>query len=55
MTKTATKKATATGRVSRVTGPVVDVEFPHHSIPEIYNALQTDITIGGETTVLTSR
>jgi len=53
MTKTATKKATATGRVARVTGPVVDVEFPHDSIPEIYNALQTDIKIGGETTVLT--
>ena len=53
MTKTATKNATATGRVARVTGPVVDVEFPHDSIPEIYNALQTDITIGGETSVLT--
>ena len=53
MTKTATTKATATGRVARVTGPVVDVEFPHDSLPEMYNALQTDITIGGETSVLT--
>jgi len=53
MTKTATTKATATGRVARVTGPVVDVEFPHDSLPAMYNALQTDITIGGETSVLT--
>jgi F-type H+-transporting ATPase subunit beta len=53
MTKTATTQATATGRVARVTGPVVDVEFPHDSLPEMYNALQTDITIGGETSVLT--
>ena len=53
MTKTATTKATATGRVARVTGPVVDVEFPHDALPAMYNALQTDITIGGETSVLT--
>ena len=53
MSKTATTKATATGRVARVTGPVVDVEFPHDSIPEIYNALQTTITMGGESSVLT--
>src|SRR4051812_14106460 len=38
--------AVGVGRVARVTGPVVDVEFPHDSIPEIYNALKTTITIG---------
>jgi F-type H+-transporting ATPase subunit beta len=53
MTKTATTKKTATGRVARVTGPVVDVEFPHDSLPAMYNALQTSITLGGETSVLT--
>ena len=53
MTKTATTQATATGRVARVTGPVVDVEFPHDSLPEMYNALKTEITMGGETSVLT--
>ena len=53
MTKTATTQATATGRVARVTGPVVDVEFPHYSLPEMYNALKTEITMGGETSVLT--
>src|SRR5690606_31268051 len=41
------------GRISRVTGPVVDIEFPHESIPEIYNALKTTITIGDESTEIT--
>jgi len=41
------------GRVSRVTGPVVDIEFPHDAIPEVYNALKTSIVIGGETTEIT--
>ena len=53
MSKSATPQATATGRVARVTGPVIDVEFPHDSIPEIYNALQTTVTLGGETSILT--
>jgi F-type H+-transporting ATPase subunit beta len=35
------------GRIARVTGPVVDVEFPHDSIPAMYNALKTTITIDG--------
>ena len=41
------------GRIARVTGPVVDVEFPHDSIPEIYNALKTTITIGDTATEIT--
>ena len=53
MSKSATKQATATGRVARVTGPVIDVEFPHDSLPPVYNALQTSVTIGGETSTLT--
>ena len=53
MTKTATEKTTATGRVARVTGPVVDIEFPHDSIPGMYNALKTTITMGDTTSVLT--
>jgi len=51
MPKTAT--ATATGRIARVIGPVVDIEFPHDHLPGIYNALTTTITMGGETTTLT--
>jgi len=42
-----------TGRVVRVTGPVVDVEFPAEQIPGIYNALHVDVTLGGETRTLT--
>lgn len=31
------------GRVVRVVGPVVDLEFPAESIPAIYNALKVDV------------
>jgi F-type H+/Na+-transporting ATPase subunit beta len=34
------------GRVARVTGPVVDVEFPLDAIPHMYNALHVDLEIG---------
>ncbi|HKN54667.1 MAG TPA: F0F1 ATP synthase subunit beta [Amycolatopsis sp.] len=33
----------ATGRVVRVTGPVVDVEFPRGAVPELFNALKAEI------------
>jgi F-type H+-transporting ATPase subunit beta len=45
--------ATATGRVARVIGPVVDVEFPADAMPEIYNALQVDVRFGDEPKTLT--
>ena len=45
--------ATGTGRVARVIGPVVDVEFPAEAMPEIYFALHVDITYGGSTRTLT--
>jgi F-type H+-transporting ATPase subunit beta len=44
MTAQAEETTVATGRVARVVGPVVDVEFPADAIPDIYNALQTDVT-----------
>ena len=37
----------------RVNGPVVDIEFPHDSIPGIYNALKTTITIGDDSHEIT--
>jgi F-type H+/Na+-transporting ATPase subunit beta len=49
----AENKNTATGRIARVTGPVVDIEFPHDGIPGIYNALTTEINLNGEVTTLT--
>ncbi len=42
-----------TGRVARIIGPVVDVEFAPDEMPEIYNALHVDRTLGGETATLT--
>ena len=41
------------GRVSRVIGPVVDVEFPVDQMPEIYNALTIEIAGNGETRSMT--
>ncbi len=49
----AENKNTATGRIARVTGPVVDIEFPHDGIPGIYNALTTEINLNGEVSILT--
>ncbi|MER5839590.1 MULTISPECIES: F0F1 ATP synthase subunit beta [Streptomyces] len=40
---TTVETATATGRVARVIGPVVDVEFPVDAMPEIYNALHVQV------------
>ena len=42
-----------TGRVVRVIGPVVDVEFPAEQIPGIYNALHVDVKLGGKVRTLT--
>src|SRR3954465_8616692 len=58
MTATATEEKTqnaggSVGRVARVIGPVVDIEFPADSIPEMYNALKVDITLGEETNSIT--
>jgi F-type H+/Na+-transporting ATPase subunit beta len=40
----------STGRVARVIGPVVDVEFPADQMPEIYYALQVDVSVDADTT-----
>src|SRR6266498_1283058 len=45
--------AAGTGRVARVIGPVVDVEFGVGEMPRIYNALHVDVTMGGESRTLT--
>ncbi|WP_137825935.1 F0F1 ATP synthase subunit beta [Brevibacterium sp. 2SA] len=46
-------QGTALGRISRVIGPVVDVEFPLDSVPEIYNALTTTVELSEGTRKLT--
>src|SRR5215813_11516553 len=60
MTATAEHAATAggtdgqnTGRVARVIGPVVDIEFAAQDMPDIYNALQTEVTLGDQTSTVT--
>src|SRR5947209_5584978 len=57
MTATVEENTTAeqggTGRVVRVIGPVVDVEFAPDEMPELYNALHVDRTLGEETRTLT--
>ncbi|USQ75698.1 F0F1 ATP synthase subunit beta [Ornithinimicrobium cryptoxanthini] len=40
------------GRLSRIIGPVVDVEFPPGQIPEMYNLLKVDVELNGETKTL---
>jgi F-type H+/Na+-transporting ATPase subunit beta len=50
---TESETATGTGRVARVIGPVVDVEFPAEAMPEIYYALHVDVKFGGTTRTLT--
>lgn len=36
------------GRIARVVGPVVDVEFPPDAIPALYNALLVDVDLRGQ-------
>ncbi|SDT21428.1 F0F1 ATP synthase subunit beta [Actinopolymorpha singaporensis] len=50
---TAEKSAAGVGRVARVIGTVVDVEFPAGAIPDIYSALKTEITLGDQRSTLT--
>ncbi|HSJ71256.1 MAG TPA: F0F1 ATP synthase subunit beta, partial [Acidimicrobiia bacterium] len=43
----------ATGRIVKVAGPVVDVEFPPDALPEINFAIEVDISVQGvESTII---
>jgi F-type H+-transporting ATPase subunit beta len=46
-------KEHADGRILRVIGPVVDVEFPPEHLPEINTALTVDVTLDGATSTIT--
>src|SRR6478672_8327846 len=50
---TATAAPATTGRVVRVIGPVVDVEFPRGQVPDLLNALHVRVTEGGPERTLT--
>src|SRR5690349_19312724 len=43
-----TAVAGGVGRISRIIGPVVDVEFPVDGMPEQYNLLTTEVEVGGD-------
>src|SRR6476619_4469392 len=43
----------AAGRVVRVTGPVVDVEFPRDAMPDLFNALKVDVELADLSKTLT--
>src|ERR1700742_2291521 len=47
------ESTTGVGRVVRVIGPVVDVEFPRDAMPDIYNALKVDVTLSAGTKTIT--
>jgi F-type H+/Na+-transporting ATPase subunit beta len=53
MSETAAQGEGGVGRVVRVIGPVVDVEFAPDEMPAIFNALEVERTLGGETLTLT--
>ena len=42
----------STGRIVKVAGPVVDVEFPVDELPEIFHALEIDLTVAGHSSTL---
>src|SRR3954467_5251121 len=50
---TASSNGKGSGRVVRVIGPVVDVEFAPNQMPEVNNALELERTIGDDTRTLT--
>src|SRR5512134_1996123 len=41
-------QAGGVGRIARITGPVVDVEFPVDAMPEQFNLLKTEVELSGE-------
>src|SRR6476660_3375387 len=45
---TETTRLGGVGRISRIIGPVVDVEFPVDAMPEIYKLLTTEVELAGE-------
>ena len=51
--ETNTSATGATGRVARVIGPVLDIEFPADQMPAIYNALHVDTEVAGVKETLT--
>src|SRR5277367_6568347 len=43
-----------TGRVVAIAGPVIDVEFPPHALPEINGAVEVDVVLEGASETITA-
>ncbi len=52
-TKETGGSAGGVGRIARVIGPVVDIEFPSDAMPEMYNMLKTELELSGEAKTIT--
>jgi F-type H+-transporting ATPase subunit beta len=50
---TTTEAPPTTGRVVRVIGPVVDIEFPRGGVPPLFNALNVEVSGAGDAHTLT--
>ena len=53
MSEMTTATASSTGRIARVLGAVVDVEFPRGAVPELFNALNVQVDTAGINRLLT--
>jgi F-type H+-transporting ATPase subunit beta len=53
MTQAPEQQKAGTGRIARVLGPVIDVEFPRDAVPDLFNALTFEVTLDGDTKLLT--
>ncbi|HUY06095.1 MAG TPA: F0F1 ATP synthase subunit beta [Acidimicrobiales bacterium] len=51
-TETNAKATLENGRVIVISGPVVDVEFPPHALPEINTALEIELNFEGESSII---
>ncbi len=52
MSVTTSASTLASGLITKVAGPVVDVEFPPDSLPEINYAIEVDLEVEGKATTL---
>ena len=53
-TASTSTKTLEDGRIIVISGPVVDVEFPPHALPEINSALQIELNFQGEHSIITA-
>ena len=50
----AERRSLEDGRVVAIAGPVIDVEFPPHALPEINHAVEVDVVLEGTPSTITA-